>query len=132
MDIWYHRDGENGEEWKKHPLLSKIFPSPEGIDCPLHDYLQAFILATEEDRFVVFAPEEEAVLVEMVRPLISWRVTHFLFTIFSDFRELGKLVDFTYVPVDKPDIATRLPPPDREMRLAMWVRLHADMTQHPR
>ena len=133
MEHWYHRDGPGNGIWEKRAFESLIFPRSlrGGIDGTLHSCMGAFALSRDEDCYLVFTAREERALTQIIRPLVSCDPLVFLNLLCKDIRQLGlengKIIAFLHVYVDLPGVLQQ----ECEMRLAMWVRLHADMTQHP-
>lgn len=135
MEVWHHVEGPSNGVWAKRVLESFTFPRTLRGDLSgtLHSFIGAFALSREEDCYLVFTPREERALAQIIRPLVSCEPFVFLNLLCNDIKRMGlengKIVTFLPVFVDRPPGNIRQ---QGKTRLAMWVRLHADMTQHPR
>jgi len=134
MEHWHHRDGPGNGVWEKQAFESSNFPRNlrGGIDGTLHSFVGAFALTREEDCYLVFTAREERALIQIIRPLVSCDPLVFLNLLCEDTKQMGlengKIIAFMRVYVDLPGVLRQA----CETRLAMWVRVHADMTKHPR
>jgi len=134
MQVWYHREADGKQVWEKGSLAG-VFPRLTGTKghISLDDWLWDFARKTEEDRYLVFTKQEEKALERLSRPFTAGGSLYFLELLCADsvkYRatRANKIVVFGPVYVDQPGKIGQ----QCETRLAMWVRLHADMTQHPR
>ncbi|MDO8407707.1 MAG: hypothetical protein Q7S95_00515 [bacterium] len=125
MEIWCCRQIDDKQVWEKE-ALGDVFPRLAGAKGPiaLDDWLWSFVLKSEEERYLIFTPEEEMALERLARLFTAGGSSYFLELLCANSMKYpatraGKMVKFVSVYVDQP----RKIGQECETRIAMRVRL---------